>query len=159
MAPVHFHEDAAARQWVAVRTMRRPLFMLKILSPLLMIGTLALVIRDPDPAAHSLDVIWLLALPFGLPFILAAIYPVVRFLPQEWTIDAAGIHGRGRVRGDCPWRDLASWSLTEPERLPTHARVTFQRTPAWRNPRSTMMVPATDRARVEAWLRHASDPA
>ncbi len=153
MTPVHFHEDAAGRRWLAAHVMRLPLVALKFASPVLTIAALAVIVNQPNLAAQPLDVLYALALPFAAPFVLAAIYPVVRWMPQEWTLDATGIRGRGRVSGHCAWPDVATWSVGDTERLPTHVRVVFRRAPAWRHLRSSMLVPRAERERVEAWFR------
>lgn len=152
-SPLEIREDAAARRWLAARAMRVPLVALKFGSPVLTIATLAIVVNQPNLAAQPLDVLWALALPFSVPFWLALIYPIVRWTPQAWRLDDTGIHGTGRVRGDCRWSEVASWSVEDAERLPSHAHVVFRRAPAWRHLRSSMMVPAADRAAVEAWFR------
>ena len=151
--PVVFREDAAARRWLAARTMRVPLVLLKFGSPVLTIAALAIIIRVPNLAAQPLEVLWALALPFGTPFVLGAIYPFVRWLPQEWTLDANGIAGRGRTSGRCAWSEVAEWRVEEPERLPSHVRVVFRRAPTWRHVPASMLVPSGERARVEAWFR------
>jgi hypothetical protein len=153
MAPLHFHEEAAGRRWLAGRAMRLPLVALKFASPVLVIATLAIIVNQPNLAAQPLDVLAALALPFGVPFLLATIYPVVRWMPQEWTLDDAGIRGRGRVSGLYPWPELAGWTLQDADRLPGHVHVVFRCAPAWRHVRASMMVPAAHRAAVEAWLR------
>ncbi len=153
--PLEIREDAAARAWLAARAMRVPLVALKFGSPVLTIATLAIIVNQPNLAAQPLDVLYALALPFGVPFLLALVYPVVRWTPQAWRLDDAGIHGTGRVSGDCPWNEVASWSLGDAERLPSHGHVVFCRAPAWRHRRSSMMVPAADRAAVATWFRRA----
>jgi hypothetical protein len=152
MAPLAFTEDAAARRWLAGRAMRIPLVVLKFGSPVLTIAALAIIVRQPNLAAQPLDVLIALALPFAIPFLLAAIYPVVRWTPQAWTLDATGIHGRGRVRGDCPWSEIATWGMHEAEGLPGHSLLQFRRAPTWRHARASMMVPAAQRAAVDAWF-------
>jgi hypothetical protein len=154
-SPLEIREDAAARRWLAARAMRGPLVALKFGSPVLTIATLAIIVNQPNLAAQPLDVLWALALPFGVPFFLALIYPAVRWTPQTWRLDATGLHGTGRVRGDCPWDDVASWSVKDAEGFPSSVHVVFRRAPAWRHLRSSMMVPAADRAAVEAWFRRA----
>jgi hypothetical protein len=156
MTPVHFHEDAVARRWLAARTMRLPLVVLKFGSPLLTLAAVAVIVNHPNLAAQPLDVLYVIALPFAVPFLLAAIYPVVRWMPQEWTLDASGIRGRGRVSGQCPWAEVAAWSVKVREPLPTHVEVVFRRAPAWRHLRSSMLVSAAERERVDGWFRTAS---
>ena len=148
MTPLRFEEDGAARRWLAARAMRGPLVLLKFGSPVLTIAALAIIVRQPNLAAQPVEVLWALALPFGVPLFLAAIYPVVRWRPQAWTLDDGGIHGRGRVSGDCPWAEVASWRVETPDRLPTHARVVFRRAPAWRHRPASMMVPSAACAEV-----------
>ncbi len=152
LTPVHFEEDAAGRRWLASRLMRVPLVALKFGSPVLTIATLAVIIHQPNVAAQPLDVLFALALPFGVPFLLAAIYPLLRWTPQAWTLDAAGIHGRGRVRVSCPWSAVAEWRMDEADRLPSHLRVIFRRAPSWRHLRTSMMVRTADRAAVATWF-------
>jgi hypothetical protein len=159
MEPVHFREDAVGRRWLAAHAMRRPLVALKFVSPLLVIAALTIIVSQPNLAAQPLDVLYVMALPFGTPFLLAAIYPVVRWMPQRWTLDAAGIHGRGRVGGACPWSALAEWSLAASDGLANGALVRFRRVPTWRHRPVAMMVPAAERDRVEAWLRAAAPAA
>ena len=155
---VQFAEDAAARRWLAARAMRVPLVALKFGSPVLTMAALAIIVTQPNLAAQPLDVLYLLALPFGAPFVFASVYPIVRWTPQTWTLDAAGIHGRGRVGGVCPWPALAEWRLDEPAHLSSHVRVRFRRVPTWRHRRVTMLVPAAERAAVERWLRAHTRP-
>ena len=153
MPPLEFQEDAAARSWLAARAMRVPLVALKFGSPVLTIATLAIIVNQPNLAARPLYVLWALGLPFAVPFLLALIYPLVRWTPQSWRLDDGGIHGKGRVSGDCPWSEVATWSLHDADRLPSHVHVRFRRAPRWRHPSSSMLVPAADRAAVEAWFR------
>jgi len=159
MTPLHFEEDAAARRWLAGRAMRVPLVALKFGSPVLTIAALAVIIHQPNLAGEPLGVLYAMALPFAVPFVLAGIYPVVRWLPQEWTLDAAGIAGRGRVRGTCRWDEVARFAITPAERLPSHVRVAFRRAPRWRHSTTTMMVPAEKSTAVEAWFRAAAPTA
>ncbi len=166
MTAVRFTEDAASRRWLAARAMRWPLVLLKFGSPVLVIAALAIIVNQENLAARPLALLVALALPFGVPFFLAAVYPLVRWLPQEWTLDARGITGRGRAAGTCPWDALARWSITPAAPLPDVFHVVFRRTPAWRSWPASMMVRAADRAAVEAWLgtgraggAGASDPA
>ena len=154
-APLEIHEDAAARRWLAARAMRLPLVALKFGSPVLTIATLAIIVNQPNLAAQPLDVLYALALPFGVPFLLALVYPVVRWTPQSWRLDEAGIHGKGRVSGDCPWPDVATWSMRAADPLPSHVHVGFRRAPTWRHRSSSMVIPAAQRAAVEAWFRGA----
>jgi hypothetical protein len=156
MTPLRFHEDAAGRRWLAARAMRLPLVAIKFGSPVLTIAALAVIVRQPDLAAQPLGVLWALALPFAVPFLLAAVYPIVRWTPQEWTLDAAGIHGRGRVRGRCRWAELARWGSGPADRPPGQVRLVFQRAPAWRHLPASMMVPAALRDAVEARFRSAA---
>ncbi len=153
--PLEIREEAAARRWLAARAMQRPLVALKFGSPVLTIATLAIIVNQPNLAAQPLDVLWALALPFGIPFLLAMVYPVVRWTPQSWRLDDAGIHGEGRVSGDCPWSEVATWSIHDAERLPGNVHVSFRRAPRWRHLSSSMVVPAAERATVEAWFRSA----
>jgi len=153
LGAVHFAEDAAARRWLAARAMRVPLVALKFGSPVLTMAALAIIVTQPNLAAQPLDVLYLLALPFSAPFVFASVYPVVRWTPQTWTLDAAGVHGRGRVGGLCPWPALAEWSLDVPEQLTSHVRVRFRRAPTWRHRRVTMLVPAAECPAVERWFR------
>ncbi len=157
LAPVRFAEDAVARRWLAARAMRVPLVVLKFGSPVFTMAALAIIVTQPNLAAQPLDVLYLLALPFSAPFVFASVYPIVRWMPQTWTLDAGGIRGRGRVGGACRWADVAEWSLDEPERLASHVRVRFRRAPTWRHRRVTMLVPAAERAAVESWFRARSD--
>jgi hypothetical protein len=156
MSPLHFHEDAAARRWLAGRAMRIPLVALKFGSPVLTMAALAVIIHQPNLAGQPLDVLYAMAFPFAVPFLLAGIYPVVRWLPQEWTLDATGIAGRGRVSGTCPWGAVARFAITPAERLPSHVRVEFRRAPAWRHLATSMMVPAEQSTAVEGWFREAA---
>jgi hypothetical protein len=158
LEPVHFAEDAAARRWLAARTMRVPLVALKFGSPILTMAALAIIVTQPNLAAQPLDVLYLLALPFSAPFVFASIYPIVRWMPQTWMLDGAGIHGSGRVGGVCPWPALAEWSVDTPEHLASHVRVRFRRAPTWRHRRVTMLVPTAERAAVEPWFRAQSEP-
>jgi hypothetical protein len=153
LAPLEIHEDAEARRWLAARAMRLPLVALKFGSPVLTIATLAIIVNQPNLAAQPLDVLYALALPFGVPFLLALVYPVVRWTPQSWRLDETGIHGKGRVSGDCPWSDVATWSMHDADRLLGYVHVSFRRAPRWRHLSSSMLIPAADRAAVEAWLR------
>jgi hypothetical protein len=155
---VSFREDASSRRWLAARAMRVPLRMITLASPLLTIAALALIVREPNLAAKPLDVLWLMGLPFAAPFLLAGVYPLVRWLPQSWMLDASGIHGRGRIGGTCPWDALAGWSSAPAEGLPGVRLVRFRRAPAWRRLPASMMVPAGHVAAVEAWLRRAAQP-
>lgn len=150
VAPVRFREDAAARGWLAARAMRVPLVLLKFGSPVLTIAALAVIVRQPDLAAQPLFVRSALALPFSVPFVLGAIYPLLRWLPQEWTLDANGIAGRGRANVRVPWSAVTTWRVEEPAGLPTHVRVVFRRAPAWRLRATSMLVPRAARADVEA---------
>ena len=156
MTPLHFQEDAAARRWLAGRAMRVPLVALKFGSPVLTMAALAVIVNQPNLAGQPLDVLYAMAFPFAVPFVLAAIYPVVRWLPQEWTLDAAGIAGRGRVSGTCRWDEVVRFTIASVERLPSHVRVEFRRAPAWRHLATSMMVPATESNAVEAWFRSAA---
>ena len=96
--------------------------------------------------------LWVLGLPFGAPLVLAAVHPLVRWLPQEWTIDERGIAGRGRARTRVPRASIAAWQVEEPVGLPTHVRIVVRRAPAWRHPPLAMLVPLGLRADVEARL-------
>jgi hypothetical protein len=156
MSPLHFQEDADARRWLATRAMRVPLVALKFGSPVLTMAALAVIIHQPNLAGQPLDVLYAMAFPFAVPFVLAAIYPIVRWLPQEWTLDARGITGRGRVSGTCPWNEVARFAIEPAARLPSHVRVAFRRAPAWRHWTTSMMVPATESTAVEGWLREAA---
>lgn len=151
--PLTFREDAAARRWLAARAMRVPLVLIKFGSPVLTIAALALIVRQRDLAAQPLHVLWALALPFSLPLVLGAIYPLLRWLPQEWTLDADGIAGRGRASGRVRWPEVAAWRVEEPAGLATHVRVVFRRAPAWRHVPTSMLVPIAARADVEARFR------
>jgi hypothetical protein len=152
MTPVRFSEDAASRRWLAARAMRVPLVLIKFGSPVLVIGALAVIVNQPNLAAQPLDVLTVLTLPFGAPFLLALIYPLVRWSPQAWTLDERGITGIGRVPGTCPWAALASWTIAPAAPLRDVFLVRFRRAPAWRHWPSSMMAPAAERAAVEAWL-------
>lgn len=153
MTPLTFREDPVARRWLAARAMRVPLVLLKFGSPVLTIAALAIIVRQPNLASQPLGVLWALALPFSLPVLLGAIYPLLRWTPQEWTLDAHGIAGRGRASGTVRWSEVAEWRIEEPRELPTHVRVTFRRAPAWRHPRASMLAPRAARDHVEAWFR------
>ncbi len=152
MRPVRFAEDAASRRWLAARAMRVPLVLLGFGSPVLVIAALAIIVNQPNLAAQPLDVLTVLALPFGTPFLLALVYPYVCWSPQAWTLDARGITGTGRVRGTCPWSALATWTIAPAAPLAGTFHVRFRRAPAWRHWPASMMVPAAERAAVEAWL-------
>ncbi|MEO6029145.1 MAG: hypothetical protein ABIR79_19975, partial [Candidatus Binatia bacterium] len=123
MTTLEIEEDGAARRWLAARAMRIPLVVLKFGSPVLVIAALAVIVRTPNLAAQPLDVLYLMALPFAAPFLVAMIYPLMRWTPQRWTFDASGIHGRGRVRVDCPWSEVVGWGSATIPRLPSHACV------------------------------------
>lgn len=155
MTPLVFREDAAARRWLAARAMRVPLVLLKFGSPVLTIAALAIIVRQPNLASQPLGVLWALALPFSVPFVLGAIYPLLRWMPQEWRLDAEGITGRGRATGRTPWSEVAEWRVEQPAGLPTHVRVVYRRGPTWRHVRTSMMVPSAARAAVEAWRAQA----
>ena len=119
------------------------------------LGTLNLI--TPEMVADAARLVrrgqtFSLALPFGVPFFLAVIYPLVRWLPQEWTLDERGITGRGRAAGTCPWDALARWTITPAAGLADVFHVAFRRAPAWRSFPASMMVRAADRAAVESWL-------
>ena len=158
MEPVRFDEDAAARRWLAARLMRVPLVVLKFGSPVLTIAALALIVEQSSLGARPGDALWVLALPFGVPFLMAAVYPVLRWSPQSWVLDAAGIHGRGRVRVSWPWSAVASWRFEAADRLPSHVRVVFRHAGGWRRAGTSMMVRAIDRPAVEAWFRSRPGP-
>jgi hypothetical protein len=130
---------------------------IKFGSPVLTIAALAVIVNQPNLAAQPLLVLFLLALPFAVPLLLAAIYPLVRWTPQEWRLDDAGLHGRGRVSGDCPWSGLASWTMTPAAGLPDVQRVVFRRAPAWRHLPASMLVPTVHRAAALAWLGTGRD--
>lgn len=148
--PVTVRETPEARRWIAARSLRLPLVILKFVSPLLTIATLAVIVRQVDLAAQPLDVLFALALPFGLPFLLAGAYPLARWSRQEWTLDRDGIHGRGRVRGDYRWSEVADWRSASADRLPGSLHLVFR--PRARR-RVHMVVPAEDREAVERWFR------
>lgn len=152
MTPVRFTEDAASRRWLAARAMRGPLVFLKFGSPVLVIAALAIIVNQENLAARPLALLIALALPFGVPFFLAVVYPLVRWLPQEWILDERGITGRGRAAGTCPWDAVARWSIMPAARVPDVFHVVFRRAPAWRTFSTSMMVRAADRAAVEAWV-------
>lgn len=147
-APIVVHEDAAARRWVAGRALRVPVVMLKIGTPVLIMANLAVIVRQPNLAAAPIPVLLLLVGSFFLPFAVAVAYPLIRRMPQEWRLDADGVHGRGRVRGDHPWPEITAWKVLPLAALPTHAAVEFD------HGRShvRMLVPAAERAAVEAWF-------
>ena len=151
---VELAEDGAVRSWLAARAMRGPLVLLKFGSPLLVIATLALVVRQPNLAAQPLDVLWLLALPFGAPFVLALVYPFVRWMPQRWTLDATGLHGRGRTRVELPWDEVRWWGVVALVRVPGHVTVALASGES-RERIARLFVTDVERAAVEAWLRHA----
>lgn len=153
MTPVSFTEDAASRRWLAARVMRGPLVVLEFGSPVLVIAALAVIVNLENLAARPLALLVALALPFGVPVFLAAIYPLVRWRPQAWTLDERGITGRGRAAGTCPWDAIARWSIVPAGRLPGVFLVVFRRAPTWRSFPASMLVPAGDRAAVEAWLK------
>ena len=168
MTPVSFTEDAASRRWLAARVMRGPLVVLEFGSPVLVIAALAVIVNLENLAARPLALLVALALPFGVPVFLAAIYPLVsasgllelaaiyplvRWRPQAWTLDERGITGRGRAAGTCPWDAIARWSIVPAGRLPGVFLVVFRRAPTWRSFSASMLVPAGDRAAVEAWLK------
>jgi hypothetical protein len=148
-------EDGAVRRWLAGRAMRGPLVVLKFGSPLLVIATLALVLRQPNLAAQPLDVLWLLALPFGAPFVLALVYPFVRWMPQRWTLDATGLHGRGRARVDVPWDEVRWWGVAALPRVPGHGAVAIARGGS-RERVARLLVTEAERRAIEGWLRHAA---
>ena len=156
MPPVHVRESAAGRRWLAARSLRGPLLLLKFGSPVLTIATLAVIVPQEDLAAQPLGILFALGFPFTVPFLLAGAYPLVRWVPQEWTIDADGVHGRGRVSGHCRWSEIESWTITPADRLPDHAHVVFRRRPAYRHLRIHMMIPSALRDQVEAWFRTAT---
>jgi hypothetical protein len=152
---VELAEDGAVRRWLAARAMRGPLVMLKFGSPILVIATLALAVRQPNLAAQPLGLLWLLALPFGAPFLLTLVYPFVRWMPQRWTLDPHGVHGRGRVRVELAWDDVGWWGVAAMRRVPGHASVAI----AHRGPReriARLFVADAELAVIEAWLRHAA---
>lgn len=153
MTPVSFPEDSASRRWLAARAMRGPLVFLKFGSPVLVIAALAVIVSQENLAARPLALLVAMALPFGVPIFLAVIYPLVRWMPQAWTLDERGITGRGRAAGTCPWDAIARWSIVPAVRLPDVFHVVVRRAPRWRSFPASMMVPAGDRAAVEAWLR------
>ena len=156
MTPLALHEDGAVRRWLAARAMRGPLVMLKFGSPLLVIATLALVVRQPNLAAQPLDVLGLLAVPFGVPFVLALVYPFVRWMPQRWTLDATGLHGRGRVRVDQPWSEVRWWGAAVLAPVPGHVSIASGCGDGRRARVARLFVTDGERAAVEAWLRHAA---
>jgi hypothetical protein len=149
---VRFSEDAASRRWLAARAMRVPLVLIKFGSPVLVMAALAIIVNSPNLAAQPLDVLTVLTLPFGVPFLLALVYPYVRWTSQAWTLDERGITGTGRVPGTCPWPALAAWTIVPAAPLADAYYVRFLRAPAWRHWSVSMMVPAAERAAVEAWL-------
>lgn len=154
--PVQVRESPAARRWLAARSLRWPLVVLKVGSPVLTIATLALILREEDLAARPLAILFALGLPFVLPFALAAPYPWVRWRPQEWTIDAAGIAGSGRVGGRTAWSDVDGWEIAPTPRLADHVHVVFRRRAALFRRRVHMVVPAARRDAVDAWFRDAA---
>jgi hypothetical protein len=154
-AAVEVVEDGAVRDWLAARAMRGPLVMLKFGSPVLVIATLALAVRQPNLAAQPLDVLWLLALPFGAPLLLTLVYPLVRWMPQRWTLDADGLHGRGRARVEQGWADVAWWGVARMPDVPDHASIAV----ASRGPRervARLFVTDAERDAIEPWLRYAA---
>lgn len=155
---VELAEDGAVRRWLAARAMHAPLVLLKFGSPLLVIATLVLVVRQPNLAAQPLDVLWLLALPFGAPFVFALVYPYVRWTPQRWTLDASGLHGRGRSRVDQAWEDVRWWGVAAMPRVPGH--VSFASASGTPRERVTrLFVTEREADAIEAWLRHAAPQA
>jgi hypothetical protein len=155
---LEIEEDGAVRRWLAARTMRTPLVVLKFGSPVLVIATLAVVVRTPNLAAQPLDVLYLLALPFAVPFIVAMIYPLVRWTPQRWTLDVSGIHGRGRVRVDCPWSEIVWWGSAALARLPGYTCIACARGTT-RTRVTRIFVAEEARAAVAAWVRRVAPSA
>jgi hypothetical protein len=153
-SPLTLHEDVAARRWVAARALRVPIMMLKIGTPVLIMANLAVIVRHPNLAAAPIPVLLLLAVSFFLPFAVAIAYPLLRRMPQEWRLDAEGVHGRGRVRGDFAWPEITDWKAAPPAHLITHVAVEFRRGRSW----VRMIVPAGEQAAVEAWFRGAAPP-
>ena len=153
--PVHVRESPAARRWLAARSLWWPLVLLKVGSPILTIATLAVILREEDLAARPLGVLFALAVPFALPFGLAAAYPWVRWMPQQWTIDADGIRGRGRAAGHWRWAEVQGWTMTPTDRLADHVHVVFRRRGAFLRRSVHMVVSMAEREAVEAWFRGA----
>ncbi len=156
MEPITVRESAEARRWLAARSLRLPLLGIKVASPVLTIAALVVIVRAHDLAARPLVVLFALALPFAVPFLLAAPYPWVRWMPQEWTIDARGIRGRGRAAGVYSWSEIASWTAAPLERVPGHAHVVLRRRPAYRHLGVHMVVPEEVAAAIASRLRAAT---
>jgi hypothetical protein len=157
MQPVVVVEDAAARRWAAERALRMPLLIAKFGAPLLVIlavGVLVYEQRAGVEASAAARAVFVLI--FGLPFLLLLAYPALRWWPQRWTIDAAGIAGHGRRRGQCAWSDVRWWGSAAIPRVPACICVQFGRATGGRKATVRMIVPAAVHPEIEAWFRAAA---
>ena len=156
MRPLVVVEDAAARRWVAERALRTPLVIAKFVAPLLVILAVGVLVyqrrigAETSSTARAAFVVI-----FGSPFLLVLAYPVLRWWPQRWTIDASGITAAGPRRGRVAWSAVRWWGSAPIARVPGATRVELAT--AARVVR--MIVPAAGAADVEAWLRAAAPAA
>jgi len=154
--PLVLVEDAAARRWVAERALRTPLMIAKFVAPLVVILAVGVLVyqrrvgAETSPAARAGFV-----LVFGSPFLLGLAYPVLRWWPQRWTIDAQGITAHGPRRGRVAWSELRWWGSAPIARVPGAVRIEL----AGATRVVAMIVPAARLADVEAWLRAAAPAA
>lgn len=160
MRPLVVVEDAAARRWVAERALRTPLLIAKFGAPLLVILAVAVLVYERRTGAEASPAarVAFVAI-FGSPFLLVLAYPVLRWWPQRWTLDASGIAAAGRRRGRFAWPALRWWGSTEIARLPSGIRIEFGCATARGERAVRMIVPAAARSEVEAWLRRAAPAA
>jgi len=155
LAPLTLREDGAGRRWLAGRSMRGPLVALKFMAPLLVLGGVAALVAQKEEVGRMSDLTLVaFALLFAIPFVLAALYPVLRWLPQEWTIDADGVRGRGRVNRCWRWSEVGSWGSAAIDRLPAVVYVELRR--ATGRSLARLVIAERERSAVEAWLRAAA---
>ena len=156
MQPIKWQEDAEARRWLAGESLWMPLVALKLASPLLTLGAVALLVYQHQVQASFTGALVVLIVAIALPAVLALKYPALRWLPQEWAIDAEGIQGRGRRTGRWSWPEIRWWESVPIDRLPAHVCLCFSIGTRSRWFAIRMLVPAPVRAAVEAWLHAAA---
>jgi hypothetical protein len=135
-------EDAVSRRWLADSMVGTPWTVFKWSAPLVVVVGAVIVMAG----YASRRVVGLLILTIGAPAVISggiiAAYPVVRWLPQNWTIDTTGIRGRGgRQFGSIPWSAIKSWAVSEASSLPGYSHAQFEWKTSWRQGRLDVVVP------------------
>lgn len=142
MREVTIVEDDAGRRWIANAMTRLPLLVFKLSTALvLLIGGLLVA----NGVTITSRIIGLVFMTVGAPVIMSgailAIYPIVRWLPQTWTIDSNGIVGRGRSLENVPWSAITIWGIEPVSALPGYSHLQLRWKTAWRRGKLNVVAP------------------